>query len=74
VLRLSTAEAAQLRGDVTAFGAAAITRQSEEFSLSKCVPDGGADASGDANGDAALDAAVQSEQDIEAGDETGGSG
>jgi hypothetical protein len=71
VLMLSAAEAAQIRSDITVFGAAAITRQSDEFSLSMCLPEAGADAPGDARGDAAIDAATQSEQDIEGGDEGG---
>jgi hypothetical protein len=72
VLKLSAMEAAQMRGDLTGFGAAAITRQSDEFSLSTCVPEGGADAT-DANVDGAVEGGPP-EQDIEAGDETGGPG
>jgi hypothetical protein len=43
VLRLDAGEAAHMRADLTRLGALAVKRQSTEFALSMCTPDGGGD-------------------------------
>ncbi len=85
VLRLDATEATQMRLDLTRLSALGITRQSDEFALSMCTADAGADGEGGAGGDAAStgvdgeggtaeDAGPGESDAPEASDDAGGSG